>query len=142
MECTSHRLVADVAVLANDAVLMVRYRDTDPYDRQEGWFLPDDFLGFGEDPAGAPARITTEQAGFALPDARLSHVESFTGGPSGAWHLVFHYAARLSERPEVVPGSNVREWRWFDLECLPAAKDVAHHGWGLEVLERVLADPS
>src|SRR5439155_603670 len=53
MDCTVHKLVADVAVLADRQVLLVRYQDTRNYDGQRGWFLPDDYLMFVEHPDGA-----------------------------------------------------------------------------------------
>jgi len=58
MDCTVHKLVADVAVLADRQVLLVRYQDTRNYDGQRGWFLPDDYLMFVEHPdeAAHPAR--------------------------------------------------------------------------------------
>lgn len=39
MDCTVHKLVADIALVAEDGVLLVRYRDTSGYDGQAGWFL-------------------------------------------------------------------------------------------------------
>jgi ADP-ribose pyrophosphatase YjhB (NUDIX family) len=136
MECRVHKLVADVAVLFGGRVLMVRYRDTARYDGQKGWFLPDDYLGFGEHPDEAAQRILQEQAGITLPSVRLAHIESFG---NGAWHLVFHYAAELAEQPSITEGENVAAAEWFDLNDLPAPSDVAHEGWALDVLHQVLA---
>jgi ADP-ribose pyrophosphatase YjhB (NUDIX family) len=130
------KLVADVAAIGDRHVLLVRYRDTRRYDGQAGWFLPDDFLADAEHPDAAAARILREQAGVeARP--RLGHIESFA---NGAWHLVFHYVLELPSRPQVAGGANVSAIEWFPLSRLPDAQDVAHDGWALEVLGRVLSD--
>lgn len=135
MECTVHKLVADVAVIARDNVLFVRYRDTSRYDGQSGWFLPDDFLAHLEHPNDTARRILQEQTGIETADPTLGDIESFNGH---AWHLVFHYVARVDEAAPVAPLGNVAAARWFPLAELPPAPDVAHHGWGLETLARIL----
>src|SRR2546427_10357628 len=90
MECTVHKLVADIAVLADRQVLLVRYKDTRSYDGQQGWFLPDDYLMFVEHPDEAAARILREQVGMAAPRITLDHIESFGGGTTPR-HLIFPY---------------------------------------------------
>jgi len=135
MTCTEHKLVADVAIVAQGRILMVKYRDTRKYDGQTGWFLPDDFLKDLEHPEDASRRIATEQLGLAAPDSRLGFIESFG---NGAWHLVFHYRADFERMPSVRKGSNVAEMEWFDLRKLPNPEEVAHHGWGLDVLARIM----
>ena len=139
MECGIHKLVADVALIAKDHVLFVRYRDTSKYDGQRGWLLPDDFLAHLEHPQDAARRIAREQAGIEMLDLRLADVESFNGD---AWHLVFHYVARLEEAVPVAENGNVAAARWFPLEELPPRSEVGHHGWGLETLGRVLGTAS
>src|SRR5205085_221376 len=57
------KLVADVAVVAEGEVLLVRYANTAKYDGQTGWFLPDDFLAHLEHPDDAARRIVREQTG-------------------------------------------------------------------------------
>jgi ADP-ribose pyrophosphatase YjhB (NUDIX family) len=135
MDCAVHKLVADVALLAEEQVLFVRYRDTSRYDGQSGWFLPDDYLAHLEHPNDAAARILAEQAGIegAAPD--LGDIESFNGH---AWHLVFHYVTRVVEAAPVEARGNVAEAQWFPLAELPPESDVAHGGWGLETLGRIL----
>lgn len=64
--CGLHKLVADVALLAEGHVLMVRYRDTSKYDNQSGWFLPDDFLAHLEHPDDAAKRIVRIRQGSRL----------------------------------------------------------------------------
>jgi hypothetical protein len=54
------------------------------------------------------------------------------------WHLVFHYSAKLRGMPELPPGVNIAAAEWFPLDALPAAADVAHHGWALEVIPKVV----
>jgi ADP-ribose pyrophosphatase YjhB (NUDIX family) len=135
MDCKVHKLVADVALLAAGEVLLVRYADTSKYDGQKGWFLPDDFLDHGEHPENAARRIAHEQAGLEVSNPRLGEIESFG---NGAWHLIFHYVAALDAAVPVEPQGNVAAADWFPLEELPPESETAHHGWPLEVLERVL----
>jgi ADP-ribose pyrophosphatase YjhB (NUDIX family) len=132
--CGVHKLVADVAVVAAGRVLFVRYRDTSRYDGQAGWFLPDDYLDDLEHPDDAARRILREQAGIEGVDVRLGEIESFG---NGAWHLVFHYTGEV-ELPEAATGDNVEAAEWFPLDALPPVDAVAHHGWGLEVVDRIL----
>lgn len=133
--CNVHRLVADVAVFAEGHVLLVKYQDVSQYDGQRGWFLPDDFLHYGEHPAEAARRIAKEQARIALKEAHLGRVESFA---NGAWHLVFHHRAEVKRADSVPPSGNVAEAEWFDLEDLPDPTTVAHHGWALEILRALM----
>ena len=128
------KLVADVAVTAADQVVLVRYEDTSKYDNEQGWFLPDDYLVHGEHPDDAARRIVREQIGIAA-DVRLAEIESFA---DGAWHLIFHYVAAAAEAAPLARGRNVAAAEWHVLDALPPAQDVAHQGWALEVLERIL----
>ena len=136
MACDEHSLIADVAVIADGKVLLVRYKDTNRYDHQPGWFLPDDAIRDREPPDAAARRIAREQLGLRLADARLDHVESFTGD-NGSWHLPFHYVAELDRAPVVKPSEDLAAAEWFDLGKLPPKSDVAHHGWALQVLARI-----
>lgn len=111
----------------------MRYDDTSRYDRQAGWFLPDDFLVQLEHPEEAARRIAREQVGLEAA-VSLGEIESFG---NGAWHLVFHYVARLDRRFSVEQGSNVAAAEWFSLDALPDPATVAHEGWALDVLSRV-----
>jgi ADP-ribose pyrophosphatase YjhB (NUDIX family) len=135
MDCTVHKLVADVAVVAEEQVLFVRYRDTSPYNGQSGWFLPDDFLAHVEHPKDAARGILEEQAGIAHSEPDLADIESFAGHAS---HLVLHDVASLPDAVPIEARGNVADARWFSLAELPPSPDVAHDGWGLETLERVL----
>jgi len=130
-ECRVHRLVADVAIIADGRVLLVKYRDTSRYDHQPGWFLPDDYLQHREDPGGAARRIAQEQVGIALPSSRLGHVESFG---NGFWHLVFHYQADLGSTQPPASSENVLAAQWFPLHALPPPEEWGHEGWGLDTL--------
>jgi len=132
-ECRAHKLIVDVAVMAGDRVLFVRYRDVREYDGQRGWFLPDATLERYEHPDDGAARILREQAGLVVP-VTLDHIESLG---NGTWHLIFHIRANLDDAPPIEPGANVEAAEWFPLTGLPAPADVAHDGWGLEVLERI-----
>src|SRR5256885_4371610 len=87
--CRTHTLVADVALFAEDQVLLVRYRDMAKYDNESGWFLPDDELNYLEHPERAGTRILKEQLGLPGLKPRLDHIESLQRN-SGAWHMSFH----------------------------------------------------
>ena len=126
-----HKLVADVAVLAGDSVLLVRYRDVSRYDGQSGWFLPDDFLDHLEHPEAGAARILSEQAGLST-TVRLDHIESFG---DGAWHLIFHYRAGLAGPVPITAGQNVAAAEWFPLDGLPPDSEMGHEGWGRQTLQ-------
>ena len=136
--CSVHRLVADVAALADGKVLLVRYKDARKYDGQKGWFLPDDFLNYEEHPRDAAVRILREQAGIAVDAPELRYIESFGGGPSGAWHLIFHHAVAMPSPPLVRPGANVAAAEWFPVGGLPPKKEIAHGGWAADVLAEIL----
>jgi len=134
MEREAHKLIADVAVLAGDRVLLVKYRDVSAYDGQRGWFLPDDALVRPEHPNDGAARILRDQLGLDA-EPRLDHIETFG---NGAWHLIFHCRVDLNAPIEVAPGDNVLAAEWFPISALPPDEEMAHHGWGREVLETVL----
>jgi ADP-ribose pyrophosphatase YjhB (NUDIX family) len=131
------RLVADVLVTAKGKVLLVRYEDVSKYDGQQGWFLPDDFLAYGEHPLDAAVRILHEQVGLTPQNVSLGFIESFGAEAGGQWHLVFHYQVDLDEIPDVRPLSNTRSAEWFSVNSLPEAPSVAHHGWALDVIARM-----
>jgi ADP-ribose pyrophosphatase YjhB (NUDIX family) len=135
--CRIHKLVADVAILAEGQVLLVKYRDTSKYDHQRGWFLPDDFLQYLEHPVEAARRIGMDQAGLELASVDLRDIESFG---DGSWHLVFHYVAELEGIPKITPGENVASAEWFRLEAPPDVSEVAHDGWAIEVVQRVIPE--
>lgn len=133
--CRIHKIVADVAPLSGGEVLLVKYADVRRYDNQRGWFLPDDYLNFGEHPLDAARRILREQVGIDASDLRLSHVESFG---NGAWHLIFHFTVELETASPPFRGSNVEEAQWFPLAALPEPGNVAHGGWAIDVLREIL----
>ncbi|MGH2627924.1 MAG: NUDIX hydrolase [Anaerolineales bacterium] len=132
-----HKLVADVCLLAEGHVLLVRYRDVRKYDGETGWFLPDDYLRHLEHPDEAARRILHDQAGITPPPVSLSHIESFEG--NGAWHLIFHYRAELPRPAEVPLQGNILAAQWFPLGALPAPEEVSHGGWGLETTQKILS---
>jgi ADP-ribose pyrophosphatase YjhB (NUDIX family) len=137
-ECREHTLIADVALLAEGKVLLVRYRKINRYDHQPGWFLPDDGLARLEHPEDAARRIAREQAGLEIPAAPLDHVESFSGN-DGSWHIAFHHRADLERIPATRPSGDLEAAEWFPLDALPERREVAHHGWAIDVLAKILS---
>ena len=134
MATRTHKLVADVALDAGGQILLVKYEDTSRYDGQQGWFLPDDYLEHLEHPRDAAARIVREQIGL---DAELSLAEIESFG-DGVWHLVFHYRGSLPAPLPISAGDNVAAAEWFPLDALPDPSEVAHHGWALDVISKVV----
>jgi ADP-ribose pyrophosphatase YjhB (NUDIX family) len=128
------KLVADVALVAERSVLLVRYEDVSRYDGQRGWFLPDDYLRRLEHPDDSARRILGDQAGVATAKPRLGEIESFGDGD---WHLVFHYVLELDRKPDVSAGENVKDAEWFPMNELPPERELAHHGWARQVLDRL-----
>ena len=130
------KLVADIALLFQNKVLLVKYTDTNKYDHKKGWFLPDDLINFNEHPEDAAKRIAIDQLGIPLEGQRLDYMESFTGGDK-SWHLIFHYVSVLKIIPAVSLNENVAKAEWFDLDKLPDDKEIAHHGWARYILEEI-----
>jgi ADP-ribose pyrophosphatase YjhB (NUDIX family) len=127
------KLVADVAVVADGRVLLVRYEDVSRHDGQRGWFLPDDYLAVGEHPDAAAQRILREQVGFQS-EPTLAEIESLA---NGAWHLIFHYRAAAAPMERARAGANVAAAEWFPLDALPPDAEQAHEGWAGDVLLRL-----
>ena len=124
-------------MLVDNRVLMVRYRDSNKYDHQQGWFLPDDLLAEVEHPEAAARRVLGEQLDLQVPSITLDHIESFTGGDR-SWHLAFHYVTTLDGVPSMKPTADVEEVAWFPVDGLPPRSEMAHGGWGLDVIGTVV----
>jgi len=52
--------------------------------------------------------------------------------------LSFHHLAELPSVPDLQPASGVAAAEWFRLDNLPSRSDVAHHGWALSVLKKLV----
>lgn len=122
------KLVVDCVIYCGNEVSLVKYIDTNKYDHQSGWFIPDDLVTYGEHPEDEAIRILREQLGFDTDKVSLGFIESFTGGDR-SWHLVFHYKIILDNKPDLTPSSEISEMEWFNINNLPESKDIAHHGW-------------
>jgi ADP-ribose pyrophosphatase YjhB (NUDIX family) len=136
-ESNTPKLVADVLVIAEGQVLLVRYTDLRRYDGQPGWFLPDDMVAWGEHPSDTAKRILLEQVELKLAEVPLSYIASFGTEGGGRWQLVFHHKVELEKLPSIRAAFNVREAIWFPLNALPEAKTVAHEGWALGVIQEM-----
>jgi ADP-ribose pyrophosphatase YjhB (NUDIX family) len=136
-ECAIHKLIADVAVIAEDQVLMVRYEDANQYDHQSGWFLPDRTLKHLESPEDAARDLLREQVGIEADVLFLSHVESFAGN-DGSWHLAFHWVTQMEKLPDITMSKDIDSFDWFFLDALPLRGDVAHRGWALDTIREIL----
>ena len=129
------KLIVDVVVVAADRVLMVE--PAGGQDGETGWFLPDDLMNELEHPEHAAHRILADDLGLEGVDVTLSHMESFTGG-DGTWHLIFHYTAHFDDEPDLVLSERMPTAEWFAAESLPGRDEVAHGGWPLGVIRKVL----
>ena len=136
-ESNAPKLVTDVLVLAEGQALLVRYQDLRRYDGQQGWFLPNDYVAYGEHPSDAAKRILLEQVGLKLEQVPLSYIASFGTEDGGRWQLVFHHKLELDKIPKITALFNVRTFQWFPLNALPEAKSVAHEGWALDIIEEM-----
>ena len=131
------KLVADVALFHKDKVLLCRYNETNKYDHQSGWFIPDDLVKFDEHPSDAARRILTEQMSYITANLSLGFIESFVGN-DGSWHLIFHYWQKVDALPEIMPTGEISEYNWFEKYALPADNEIAHHGWARFTIEKLL----
>jgi uncharacterized protein YndB with AHSA1/START domain/ADP-ribose pyrophosphatase YjhB (NUDIX family) len=162
------KLICDVALLLNDKysdektpelkTLLVKYTDTNKYDLQKGWFIPDDGIIHGEHPDDASLRILKEQLGVEGFEPALGFIESFTGGDK-SWHLVFHYYIVINEHVKLTneklkgvsdhvikmkkvilnPVEDIAEMKWFPVNSLPDRKEIAHGGWAMFTIEEILS---
>jgi len=139
LECRAHSLIADVAVLSGGRVLLVKYTDVNKYDHQAGWFLPDDGLRHLEHPEAGARRILREQLGLTVRRPVLGHIESFRGN-DGSWHLAFHHKVAVDTTLPIRPSEDLLAAEWFELSKLPPKSEVAHRGWALSVIRKLMAE--
>jgi len=135
--CTIHTLIADVILLAEGQVLLVKYKEAEKYDKETGWFLPNDSLSEFEHPQDCARRVLKEQLGLTHIELHLSHIESFKGN-DGSWHLAFHYKAELEKKPAITLSDQIEVAQWFPLDQLPDRSEVAHHGWARVIVKAAL----
>ena len=131
--------ITDVMTLCKGKVLLVRYKNTNKYDHQKGWFLPDELVLQNEKPDDTALRILKDQLGIReVTSPVLNHVEKFTGNDK-TLHEVYHFLYDVTVIPDVNISEDVEEEGWFDIEALPDEKDIAHHGWAKYTIEQVLS---
>lgn len=128
MDC---KLITGILLFRGSQVLFVKYKNAP--DSQTGWFLPNDILIELENPEDAARRIVKTQLDAEELRFSCSHFESFTGH-DGSWHLIVHFASDVPDGTEFSITDTVSEMRWFSLDELPTANEVAHHGWALAVI--------
>lgn len=135
------KLVADVALIHNNKVLLCKYKETNKYDHQKGWFIPDDLVRFNEHPSDAARRILNEQMSYITANLSLGFIESFIGN-DGSWHLIFHYWQKVDALPEIMPttAGDISDYKWFDRFALPEDSEIAHHGWAKFTIEKLFSN--
>lgn len=139
MQLHECKLIADVTLLSEGEVLLVKYKNSEGYDFQKGWFLPDDLLKQNEHPEDAALRILEEQLGLTNVNLVLNHIESFSG-KDGSWHLAFHYKAELPSAAEIRVSEMIEEFDFFNPTELPEKKELAHNGWASYTIKAVLGN--
>lgn len=132
------KLVADVTILSGEKTVLVKYKNCDNYNGQQGWFIPDGLIQDGEHPDDAAIRILKEQLGIETEAVKIDHIESFTGMDK-SWHVIFHYLYTWDSADEKA-GDNVSELKWFDINNLPDDKEISHHGWAKWTLQTILSN--
>lgn len=130
------KLITDITLLSGGKTLLVKYINSNKYDHQKGWFLPDDEIMEFEDPDDSAKRILKEQLGLENINPVISFVESFQGNDK-SWHIIFHYKTEIEGTPELKPSEDIESCKWFDLNILPDKKEVAHHGWAVYTIQRI-----
>lgn len=130
------KIIVNVAPRSGTRTVLVRYRARP--DQQTGWFVPHAELAASTHPEAAAAAVLQRQLGLSAAKLQIKSVDSFTG-KDRSWHLPMTFAADVSTI-ELVLGPDVLEARWFDRTELPSRRDVAHGGWGLDLLAEVWAD--
>lgn len=133
------KIVADILLIHNNRVLLCKYKDKNKYDHQQGWFIPDDLVKYGEHPGDAARRILNEQMSYITANLSPGFVESFIGN-DGSWHLIFHYWQKVDALPEIMPTGEISEYNWFDRFGLPADSDIAHRGWARYTIEKIFGN--
>jgi ADP-ribose pyrophosphatase YjhB (NUDIX family) len=132
IECTVHRLVSHVALLHHTSALLVKYSDLEAYDKQTGWFLPNDSLKHVEHPEIGAKRLLKEQVGVEEVTLKLAEIESFIG-ENKSWHLILDFLAFPTTK-DITKGKGVTEAKWFEIGSLPPPQEFAHRGWGRGLL--------
>lgn len=133
---TNKKLIADVTVFSGNKILLVKYKDSNRYDHQKGWFIPDDMIKDFEHPEDAAKRILSEQLNLNITDLSMNHIESFKGNDSSR-HLVFHFKTEIKDSMKINPSGELDECKWFESDNLPDKNEVAHHGWALYIINEI-----
>ncbi|GAA0645631.1 NUDIX hydrolase [Kutzneria viridogrisea] len=106
------RLTADVLVLAENHVLLVRRR-WDPF--ADRWALPGGHVDAGEEVTAAGQRELAEETGVSEVPLDLVGVYSTPGRDPRGRYVTWAFVALLPERVEPTAGSDAREVRWWPL---------------------------
>jgi ADP-ribose pyrophosphatase YjhB (NUDIX family) len=132
----SPKMIVCALPYSGDDVLLVKYRDMP--DHQSGWFVPHVMLNEKEHPEDAAKRALTDQFGMRDPKLQFSHFESFTGR-DGSWHLIFHFKSKQQGRELPKASDDLAPAEWFARTKLPPTKEISHHGWAADIVERCFA---
>lgn len=133
---TPVKVIASVTVLRPREVLLAKYRGFP--DNQSGWFVPHDIVPISHDPDEIASTVLEKQFGIAGQHPTIHHIESFIGRDK-SWHLCLHYQYSVQDEPLLVISPSIAEHQWFPLDQMPSAETVAHRGWALGIVNRVVS---
>jgi hypothetical protein len=135
LECRAASLIADVALIAEDSVLLVRYKDVEQYDGETGWFLPDDEMhAWSTQVERRCGSRRNRSAWISRPPVwGWSNRSRGTAGPG----ICRSTTRPVPAIPELEPSETILATQWFPLEELPPRSEVAHNGWALTVLQKI-----
>ena len=122
-----------VGVINKDKLLLVDYKNA-PNPTKSGWWIPAPGLQYGEDPTETATEVLRD-LGFANAAPKLHHVESFV--LPGGWHLIFHFACKVSGEASL--GENYNKHKWVTIAELAEMKDLAHGKWEIGVGQSYLS---
>jgi len=118
---------AALVLLRGDRVLLA-LRSVEP---QKGmWCLPGGFLEWGESPEEGAKRELLEETGLSA--GNFSLIGAYDSVTGRRLHVLLIAYRVLSWTGEPVPGDDVSEVRWFDIDAVPPLAFTVH--------EKALAD--
>ena len=125
------KLVTYVLPRRGQEVFLVRYLPTDsPNPKRSGYWIPAPELENGGHPDEG-CRKVQESLGFGRQKAELVGVDAFT---TRDWHVLFQYVVDVDKNGAASLASGYEDGRWFALDALPPARDMAHGPWEIEMI--------
>lgn len=128
------KLIVYIGVINRGRLLILEYVNS-PNPTKSGWWIPAPELKFGEDPE-VIVQNTCRDLGLDAASLILSSIESFV--VRGGWHFICHYTVKTNS--ELKLNSNIKNFKWVNIEELEQMKDMAHGKWEIEVGKKFLLE--